>query len=250
MIMTSNILRLNILAVAIAVGGVVSANSASAQTIQLGGQAGNELQVFGTSENDTIRVFTYTSDKPPAVNVADALRRSPDSVSIRPVNPNQFAQVTPVTYTYVKVTIKNDNGEMVEVKEFLRSDVATIRVVAFDGDDFIDNTTNIPSTIYGGMGNDVIAGGSASDSLLGESGADNIYARGGNDTLHAGNDPNSLIVNSLFGDGGNDTFIYNSQDRIRDDSPAIAGIDLVGWQITPDHHFTSGPNAGMSRIGQ
>jgi uncharacterized delta-60 repeat protein len=73
----------------------------------------------------------------------------------------------------------------------------TLLINAGDGDDRVQNSSDAPSTINGGNGNDILIGGSANDSLSGGS---------GNDTLDGG-----LGADILSGGGGNDTADYSSR---------------------------------------
>ena len=79
----------------------------------------------------------------------------------------------------------------------------------YGGNDEFTNDTFVPSTAYGGQGNDILRGGSASDILDGNAGDDDIYGRAGSDQLYGGND-NDLLSggdgeDELWGEWGNDS---------------------------------------------
>ena len=104
--------------------------------------------------------------------------------------------------------------------EYDQSQVKGILFRGHGGDDEFANNTSIPSTAYGGEGNDSIQGGSARDQLLGGSGDDSLAGGEGNDQLYggkgndvlSGDDGNDL----LFGNAGNDS-LYGGEgeDRLR-----------------------------------
>lgn len=67
--------------------------------------------------------------------------------------------------------------------EYDLSQVTQIKFFGLAGvDDFV-NQTSIPSTAYGGSGDDILTGGHGPDSLFGGDGADVLEGRGGNDHL-------------------------------------------------------------------
>ena len=64
---------------------------------------------------------------------------------------------------------------------------------------------NVPSTLTGGPGTDVLKAGSVSSILVGGSGNETLVGGSGNDTLYAGSGQDSLT-----GGGGLDTFVFPS----------------------------------------
>ena len=84
-------------------------------------------------------------------------------------------------------------------------------IVASDGDDIV----------LGRAGNDTLTGGAGDDILLGGAGRDFLYGGDGDDTLDAGaNDTGSWQYQYLYGQGGDDTYLY-SQD---------AGFVFIGYE--------------------
>ena len=58
-----------------------------------------------------------------------------------------------------------------------------LRFVGYAGDDTFSNSTDLPSRVWGGDGNDIIFGGSGNDFLRGEEGNDFILGGAGDDTI-------------------------------------------------------------------
>jgi Ca2+-binding RTX toxin-like protein len=105
---------------------------------------------------------------------------------------------------------------------FARSMVAKIVVNAGSGNDAvrIDDsngsfTDAIPTTIYGGRGNDTIAGGKGAERLLGGYGNDSIDGNGGNDLAILGAGDDTFIwdpgdgSDTVEGQAGADTMVFN-----------------------------------------
>jgi hypothetical protein len=83
---------------------------------------------------------------------------------------------------------------------FAATAVTDILFKGYDGNDRFTNVTPLPSTAYGGDGNDTLTGGNAADALFGGLGDDTLRGLGGDDLLggDAGND-------SIYGGFGDDT---------------------------------------------
>ena len=75
----------------------------------------------------------------------------------------------------------------------------SILVNGGDGNDSITGSPDLPNSLLGGDGTDVLLGGGVNDSLDGGNGADTLTGGVGNDTLRGGNG-----IDSLIGDSGND----------------------------------------------
>ncbi|HEY7428278.1 MAG TPA: CAP domain-containing protein, partial [Gemmataceae bacterium] len=96
--------------------------------------------------------------------------------------------------------------EVVHNDRVERFEVGQVKSILFHGEGGNDSFTNhtegrfaIPSTAYGGSGDDVLIGGGGNDVLYGGDGNDRLYGRGGDDKLYgeSGNDV-------LFGGVGKD----------------------------------------------
>ena len=101
------------------------------------------------------------------------------------------------------------------------SDVSAIVIDLGNGNDFLVTAPNIniPMTINGGDGNDLITAGGGDDLIEGGSGVDIVLGAGGNDVLLGGSD-----TDSLFGGSGNDVLIGGDGSDILSGD---AGRDLL-----------------------
>ncbi len=72
------------------------------------------------------------------------------------------------------------------IQSFDSLSVKSIRVDGGEGDDWIIDSTKLPSTLLGGLGDDTLSGGSANDLLIGGDGADHLFGNAGNDNLQGG----------------------------------------------------------------
>jgi len=85
-----------------------------------------------------------------------------------------------------------------------------IEVELGDGDDWIDNATDVESRVSGGSGEDVLWGGSRRDSLAGNDGSNQLHGRGGDDFLADGSGAGLLDGgdgrDTLVGGAGADSF--------------------------------------------
>jgi Ca2+-binding RTX toxin-like protein len=124
------------------------------------------------------------------------------------------------------------NGDGTAEGSFLRARIAAIVVAARAGDDHvrIDDTngtftTDIPTIIRGGPGNDTIAGGAGAETLLGGYGNDSIDGNGGSDVSNLGPGDDSFVwdpgdgSDTIEGDLGTDTMVFNG-------APASETVDL------------------------
>ena len=107
-----------------------------------------------------------------------------------------------------------------------------IAVNALGGNDRVDAANiDLPMTIDGGDGDDVILGGAGHESIFGGSGNDTIFGGKGDDVIHGG-DGNDYISggagrNALYGDAGNDQIVaLNSQPDFVDGG---AGFDRAKY---------------------
>lgn len=132
-----------------------------------------------------------------------------------------------------------------EIGEFRRSDVNSIRINGYNGDDLIDlsNNTTIYSIVFGGTGNDLIFGSNGSnelhgdegdDTLFGGNGADLLFGDAGNDFLFGGNG-----ADALFGGAGNDwLFGENGADLLDggDDEDWLLGGNGADLLLNGEHN--------------
>lgn len=94
------------------------------------------------------------------------------------------------------------------VTPFAAASVKGFRFIGGDGNDQFSNTTDLPSWLRGGAGNDTLTGGSKADVIRGEDGDDAldggvgrdlIYGGSGNDTVQGGDG-----ADTVYGGDGND----------------------------------------------
>jgi serralysin len=95
-----------------------------------------------------------------------------------------------------------------------------VRVLVDYGNDSVVNRTDLPISVYGGLGNDRIVGGPGNDRLLGNTGRDRIWGMGGDDHLdgYTGGDVLSGGDghDGLYGWWGTDTIYGGSGDDFLD----------------------------------
>ena len=103
-------------------------------------------------------------------------------------------------------------------QDFEKSQVELIKMYGMDGDDILENNTDVAAMLYGGFGNDELYGGSAGDTLQGSRGDDLLVGGAGDDTYlisasgyyHYYYAPN-LVTDIIDeqADGGNDTIDFS-----------------------------------------
>jgi hypothetical protein len=73
-------------------------------------------------------------------------------------------------------------------RRFDASGITAVRIWMCDGDDHADvhSSIDLPATISGGGGNDMLWGGSANDQIFGDAGNDKLWGRDGDDLLNGG----------------------------------------------------------------
>jgi len=125
---------------------------------------------------------------------------------------------------------------------------AAIRRIVFDGlggNDAFTNDSRIPSSAFGGLGNDVLLGGSAGDLLVGGDDSDVLHGRGGADSIDGGEGGDSATGgpghdvirggggdDSLAGDTGNDRLFGGDDDDVCDGG---GGNDVARGEAGLDH---------------
>jgi Ca2+-binding RTX toxin-like protein/predicted Zn-dependent protease with MMP-like domain len=86
------------------------------------------------------------------------------------------------------------------------SGITSVVFQGYDGDDRFNNLSAVPSTAYGGRGNDMLFGGAAVDQFFGQLGNDTLIGGTGNDIL-SGDEG----IDTLRGGFGND-LLYGGRD--------------------------------------
>jgi Ca2+-binding RTX toxin-like protein len=177
---------------------------------------GNNTEIAGTPDG----LDTIVAVDPPVGNVADADSLGTgakddlisidddDSVSFfiiptTDVNGTASADTIVVTQSASQITVQvNSQVTNYPLGTFFGIDGKggndTIVLSKSDG----TKALTVPSTIFGGTGNDTIKGGAGADFISGEGGADVIDGRGGNDAISGG--PGN---DTLGGGTGDDLFI-------------------------------------------
>jgi hypothetical protein len=98
--------------------------------------------------------------------------------------------------------------------------VAGFEVNAGEGDDTVSvaSIVEVPVTMRGGPGRDVLIGGGGADKLIGGDGNDKLAGRGGNDLLFGGSGNDELLGGSgddiLRGGSGHDTVLGGSGENV------------------------------------
>ena len=130
---------------------------------------GNALVVYGTTANDTIAISKPLNFFGPATIAIDM----------------------------------NGSRRLVNA-----AGITEIRAYGNDGNDLIQNNTNLGMTAYGDAGDDTIIGGSFGDRIFGSAGNDVLFGAGGGDILDGGAGNDRLYGQAgfdyLYGSDGND----------------------------------------------
>ena len=135
------------------------------------------LNVRGTDDDDLINISEISSEHFALGN---------NSIQNGPLMPPVKAfSIDLHRRPLIKVTMIS--ASISETAMFDKSLVQTILVSGRAGDDYVHNATGLPSTVYGGDGDDTLHGGFSDDMLFGQGGNDNLYGKAGNDVLHGDN---------------------------------------------------------------
>ena len=115
---------------------------------------------------------------------------------------------------------------------FINEPITNIFFEGNDGDDQFQNSTNLPSFIRGGMGNDTLIGGIGADTIVGSEGDDTLDGGAGADLLVGGSGNDTLNGNAgadrLLGQAGEDILNGDAgQDLLSggDDTDTLNGGD-------------------------
>jgi Ca2+-binding RTX toxin-like protein len=130
------------------------------------------------------------------------------------------------------VVVRLGHDESLTTRAFPARSVREIVVRAGEGDDRILNGTDIPSTVYGGNGNDILIGGKGADVLHAGPGDDLVIAGEGNDLVFGDIGDDQVYAGSghdqVFAEAGNDTVLGE------------AGADVLDGGLGNDEVFGGG----------
>jgi len=87
------------------------------------------------------------------------------------------------------------------------------------GDDRITNETAVPSSLDGGVGDDVLVGGSGDDQIFGDTGLDTVDGRGGNDRFFM----QGVLVDTITCGDGTDAATVDDGDVVAADCEQVIG---------------------------
>ena len=147
-------------------------------------------------------------------------------VDVDGTNESDVIQIRQVNSSRISIAIQDSQGSVRKdddgndlFRVFNKSAVNRIRVDALNGNDRIENQTDIRSLIFAGFGDDTVASGKGNDFVDAGSGNDVVYGGEGNDRI-AGGFGNDKIFgqngdDAIFGDSGTD-YLYggNGEDQI------------------------------------
>ncbi|MEZ6102613.1 MAG: calcium-binding protein [Pirellulaceae bacterium] len=109
--------------------------------------------------------------------------------------------------------------------------VRSLNISTKGGSDLVNNNTNLPSTMYGGTGNDTLNGGSARDVIFGDAGNDTLNGNGGRDLLYGGIGNDDIVGgggdDSIYGGPGNDLAYGDFTSNVQSFNGAVAGNDRI-----------------------
>lgn len=152
--------------------------------------------------------------------------------------------------TAEKFVIRQDNAgvHLQGGPNYANSAVQKIVINAGGGNDVVDlRTVRVPSTVYGGAGNDVLVGGDGSDTLDGGDGNDRLFGNGGYDYLYGG------AGTDFFDDGSGTETMYGGDGAdftARVWAPGGVKVTDISQGQAPDCSFlaamASGINSGIN----
>ena len=119
----------------------------------------------------------------------------------------------------------NDNGQTGE-PPILTGTAVTDRISGLGGNDILFGLQG-DDTLDGGAGADELQGGGGNDTLHGGEGDDYLFGQAGDDVLEGGAGNNILL-----GGEGNDTYVFDEQDNVWDESGNV--VVQFGTGLTPE----------------
>jgi hypothetical protein len=126
----------------------------------------------------------------PAATVTASLSRGVLTIE---GTPNNDVIVVHQSSGAVRIDNCNINVNGTPYSSISSSSVTSIQINGLQGDDYLSvggstgyDAVAIPTTIWGGYGNDILIGGNAGDTLWGNAGSDRLFGQGGNDFLGGG----------------------------------------------------------------
>lgn len=167
------------------------------------------VQIRVSDGTDHTTLYTSIVISAPLAEVSNG------TLYINGTNGNDVIEALLVSPTMIRVSVGSAIGN------FALSGVSRIVVNGYDGHDSIKAQVNrLPTTIYGGSGNDTIRGGGGDDQIMGDAGHDYIDTGSGK--------------NKASGGSGNDTLTGgNSADRLSGDEDN----DVISGRLGPDILF-------------
>lgn len=122
-------------------------------------------------------------------------------------------------------------------------------IEAGGGHDTIINWTNVPTTLFGGTGQDDLHGGTSADLIFGGRRNDDLWGSDGNDILKGGDDDDDLFgqagADELYGQAGNDSLVggYDYLGAVKIDDRAV---DWVFGGAGTDRFYARENRAGSA----
>lgn len=232
--------------------GVVSGDATTADVDVLGiPQEGGSLNLSQYSNNYAFGIAYALVQDSNGNGRMDGADRLIDSKSISSkVNGFVVFQkaVTPGTYF---IELSDTNGAASKggdpIKYILAESKSLSTILFIPGAAAVNNP-QIPRSITGGSGNDILRGTAAADRILGGNGNDTLYGFAGNDVLDGQNGNDTLIGGSgndtLSGGAGNDTLVgglgndtltgSSGSDRFIFDTNTIYNQSTIGIDVIRD----------------
>ncbi len=187
------------------------------------------------------REMVYEVFEPRVMLAGISFNSATKEVEIDGSNQSDTVRVIPATNNQILVSLTGFTSQLFSIAE-----VKAIRFWGRQGNDFFQNTTNLPSFAYGHAGDDTLIGGTNVDRFQGGHGKDRLEGNGGRDGLRGNIDDDLLIGGAdndyLYGGTGNDDVRGEAGD---DQLSGNDGNDIVHGGLGND--FILG-NAGADKL--